>query len=131
MSKIRKSLTTGHTAFVYEDVCRQQMWDLNAKDTWPFYFSKVGRYWDANTEIDVAAVDPEGRNLILGECKYWQEPVGANILRDLEKKADAVDWNRGNRQLWYVLFSVSGFTEELRQLAAQRSDVLLVDDGEG
>lgn len=130
MSKIRKSLTTGHTAFVYEDVCRQRMWDLNAKDTWPFYFSKVGRYWDANTEIDVAAVDPEGRNLILGECKFWQEPVGANVLRDLEKKADAVDWNRGNRQLWYVLFSTSGFTEELRQLAAQRKDVLLVDDGD-
>ena len=131
MSKIRKSLTTGHTAFVYEDVCRQRMWDLNAKDTWPFYFSRVGRYWDANTEIDVAAVDPEGRNLILGECKYWQEPVGANVLRDLEKKADAVDWNRGNRQLCYVLFSISGFTEKLRQLAAQRKDVLLVDDEGG
>ena len=130
MSKIRKSLTSGHTAFVYEDVCRQRMWELNADETWPFYFSKVGRFWDANTEIDVAAVDPEGRNLILGECKYWQEPVGANVLRELEKKSDAVDWNHGNRQLWYVLFSISGFTEELRLLVGKRSDVLLVDDGQ-
>lgn len=128
MDKIRKGMTTSHTAFVYEDICRQRMWDLNAADTWPFYFSKVGRYWDANTEIDVAALDPEGRDLILGECKYWQEPVGANVLRELEKKSDAIAWNRDSRQLWYVLFSISGFTNDLRQLAAQRNDVLLVDD---
>jgi len=130
MSKIRKSLTTSHTAFVYEDVCRQRMWDLNANETWPFYFSKVGRYWDANTEIDVTAIDPEGRNLVLGECKYWHEPVGANVLRELEKKADAVEWNRSNRHLWYVLFSISGFTDDLLQLSAQRNDVLLVDDSQ-
>ena len=127
MSKIRKSLTTSHTAFVYEDVCRQRMWDLNANETWPFYFSKVGRYWDANTEIDVTAIDPEGRNLVLGECKYWHEPVGANVLRELEKKADAVEWNRSNRHLWFVLFSISGFTDDLLQLSAQRNDVLLVN----
>lgn len=130
MSKIRKSLTTSHTAFVYEDVCRQRMWDLNANETWPFYFSKVGRYWDANTEIDVTAIDPEGRNLVLGECKYWHEPVGANVLRELEKKADAVEWNRSNRHLWFVLFSISGFTDDLLQLSAQRNDVLLVDDSQ-
>ena len=130
MSKIRKSLTTSHTAFVYEDVCRQRMWDLNANETWPFYFSKVGRYWDANTEIDVTAIDPEGRNLVLGECKYWHEPVGANVLRELEKKADAVEWNRSNRHLWFVLFSISGFTDDLLQLSAQRNDILLVDDSQ-
>ena len=89
---------------------------------------KAGRYWDARTEIDIAAIDPEGKNLILGECKYWQEPVDVDVLRNLEAKTDAVDWERNNRKVWYVLFSVSGFTDELTALAAAREDVLLCDD---
>lgn len=128
MNKIRKSLVTNHIAFVYEDVCKERMWELNADDAWPFHFTKLGRYWDSNTEIDIAALDPEGKNLILGECKYWQEPVGVNILQSLEAKTASVAWERNNRKVWYVLFSASGFTEELTALAADREDVLLFDE---
>ena len=60
LDKIRKGLVSSHTAFVYEDVCREKMWDLNAEDAWPFYFSRIGRWWDGDTEIDIAALDPEG-----------------------------------------------------------------------
>lgn len=45
MDRIRKSLVKNHIAFVYEDVCRERMWEMNAAGTWPFYFTKVGRYW--------------------------------------------------------------------------------------
>ena len=128
MNKIKKSLVRNHIAFVYEDVCKERMWELNAEDRWPFNFTKLGRYWDARTEVDIAALDPEGKNLILGECKYWQETVDVDVLRNLEAKTDAVDWERNNRKVWYVLFSVSGFTDELTALAAAREDVLLCDD---
>ena len=128
LDKIRKGLVTSHTAFVYEDVCREKMWDLNAEDVWPFHFSRIGRTWEGEMEIDIAALDPEGGNLILGECKYWQEPVGLNVLRDLEKKAESVSWEKQRRKVWYVLFSAGGFTEDLTQLATSRADVLLVDD---
>ena len=37
-------------------------------------------------------------------------------------------WNRDRRKTWFVLFSMGGFTDELRQLAETRSDLLLVDD---
>ena len=128
LDKIRKSLVTSHTAFVYEDVCREKMWELNGDDAWPFHFSRIGRHWDADTEIDIAALDPEGKNLILGECKYWQEPVGMNILRELEQKSEHVSWNKDRRKTWFVLFSMGGFTDDLCQLAKTRSDLLLVDD---
>lgn len=128
MDKIRKSLVSGHIAYVYEDVCRERMWELNAEERWPFHFSKIGRWWNAHDEIDIAAIDPDSSNLILGECKFWQEPVGVSVLRSLEAKACSVDWKRNDRRVWYVLFSVSGFTEELTQLAKTRSDLLLCDD---
>lgn len=127
MEKIKKSLVKNHIAFVYEDVCKEQMWQLNAEEAWPFHFSKLGKYWDARTEIDIAAIDNDGKNLILGECKYWQEPVGASVLRNLESKTSAVKWNNNQRKVWYVLFSAAGFTEELQAEAARRTDLLLID----
>ena len=125
MDKIRKSLVRNHIAFVYEDICRERMWEINAEGVWPFYFSKLGRYWDSKEEIDIAAIDPDGKNLILGECKYWQEPVGVSVLRELEAKAKMVSWEKEKRKTWFVLFSVNGFTEELRAEAAVRTDLRL------
>lgn len=127
MDKIRKGLVRSHIAFVYEDVCKERMWEMNAEGVWPFYFSKLGRYWDAKEEIDIAAIDPEGKNLILGECKYWQEPVGISVLRDLEAKAKTVAWEKNERKVWYVVFSASGFTEELKLEAEARTDLELCE----
>ena len=130
MDKIRRGLTTSHIGFVYEDICQERMWELNVNNAWPFQFSQLGGYWDAKNEIDIAALDPEGKNLILGECKYWKEPVGLNVLHALEAKACDVAWERDRRKVWYVLFSISGFSDELRNHAATRDDLLLIDDGE-
>lgn len=128
INKIKKSLVKNHIAYVYEDVCKERMWELNAEDTWPFNFTKLGRYWDSKHEIDIVALDPEENNIILGECKYWQEPVGASVLRDLEAKADTVAWQRNNRKVWYVLFSVAGFTDELMKEAESRADLKLFSE---
>ncbi len=128
MNQIRKSLVKNHIAFVYEDVCKERMWELNGDDAWPFHFSKLGRFWDSKDEIDIVALDPEGKNLILGECKYWTERVGVSVLRDLEAKAESVPWEQAHRTVWYVLFSASGFTEELKTLAESRADLLLCDE---
>lgn len=125
MNKIRNSLVKNHIAFVYEDVCKERMWDLNGEGAWPFNFTKIGRYWDSKDEIDIVALDPEGKNLILGECKYWTEPVGVSVLRDLEAKTDSVAWERDNRKVWYVLFSASGFTDELIKEAESRTNLKL------
>ncbi|HCT92445.1 MAG TPA: ATPase [Lachnospiraceae bacterium] len=128
MDKIHKSFISSHAAFVYEDVCKERMWALNTAGCWPFHFSKIGRWWNGNAKIGIAALDPEGNNLILGECKFWQEPMGINILQELEQKAEQVNWQKQNRRIWYVLFGAAGFTEELKSLAAERGDLLLFDE---
>lgn len=129
LDKICAGLLPSHTAFIYEDVCRERMWELNTKGTWPFYFSKIGRYWDAQTEIDIVAFDPEGDDLIAGECKYWRGPVGVNVLRELEGKVAHIPWKRERRRVWYVLFSGGGYTQELRDMEKERGDLLLIDEG--
>lgn len=127
MRKIRENLVDAHIAFVYEDVCLERVWELNAEGAWPFTFARAGRWWDNyGNEVDIVALDPDGDNIVLGECKYWKGPVGVNVLQDLEKKAALIDWRKGGRREWFVLFSVNGFTPELEALAAERADVLLV-----
>ena len=101
------------------------MWELNANSSWPFCFSKVGRWWNSEEKIDIAALDPDGNNLILGECKFWQEPVGVSVLRSLEEKAYSVEWRKQKRKVWFILFSISGYTDELQQIAANRNDLIL------
>ena len=54
--------------------------------------------------------------------------VGLNVLHALEAKACDVTWERDRRKVWYVLFSISGFSDELRNHAATRDDLLLIDD---
>jgi len=127
MKKIRANLVDAHIAYVYEDVCMEKMWELNAGDTWDFHFDKVGRWWDSHTEIDIVALDKEGKHVIFGECKYWTNSiVGVDVLRELEQKSRQVEWNRGSRKDYFILFSISGFTDELVEMAKGRGDLVLV-----
>lgn len=125
MEKIRKNFMDNHVSFVYEDICIEEMWRLNADGKWDFNFDKVGRWWDGNTEIDIVALDNAGNNIVFGECKYWKEKVGANVLFALEEKAKVVRW-RENCKKHFVLFAINGFTDELIHLAENREDVLLL-----
>ena len=126
MKKIKNSFLKNQVAYVFEDVCKEWMWELNFKDTWPFHFSKLGRYWDSNTEIDIVGLDPEENNMILGECKYWNEPVGIQVLQELEGKSKRIAWRKDNRKTWYILFSMNGYTDALQEMVQNRNDVILV-----
>lgn len=126
MKKIRANLVDAHIAYVYEEVCIEKMWELNASDTWNFHFDKVGRWWNSNTEIDIVALDKESDNIIFGECKYWTNKVGVDVLRHLELKAEQVEWKMGMRKNHFILFSINGYTDELMELSKVREDLVLM-----
>ena len=78
-----------------------------------FEFERVGRYWDSEQEIDVVGFSSSEKKIIFGECKWSEKPVGTNIYEALKKKAVKVEWNKDSRKEYYILFSKSGFTEEM------------------
>lgn len=125
MKKIKSNLIDRHISYVYEDICIEDMWKLNADEKWNFTFDKVGRWWNNDTEIDIVAYDSTGKDIIFGECKYWDGKVGINVLTSLEDKAKAVEWKKDNRNEHFILFSINGFTDELIELAKTRNDVVL------
>ena len=104
---------------IYEDLARESIWEnIN------FPLFKVGRWWDKNTEIDIVALG-EDNKIVFGECKYSNKQVGLNILNELKEKSKKVIWNNNKREEYYILFSKSGFSQDLIELAKKERNILL------
>ena len=128
LSQIKKGFAQNYAAFVYEDVCREKMWELSAADTWDIHFDKVGRYWGAKAgETDIVAIDTTGGNLVLGECKYTSSPKGLSVLHALQEKAEAMLKLTQTKNVQYILFSTAGFTQGLLDEAKQNMNVRLME----
>lgn len=98
---------------------RTRMWELAAQGRIPFRPQRVGMWWDAQAQIDVAALDEE--YILLGECRWRSRPLGNEALVELKRKAERVP---GQRHQMLALFSRAGFTDAL-QAEAARQGVLL------
>jgi AAA+ ATPase superfamily predicted ATPase len=87
--------------------------------------NRVGRWWSKEGEIDIVGLAEDENTAVFGEAKWSVNPVGTDILDNLERKAKLVDWRKGERKEYFVLFSRSGFTANLEKLAGERRDLLL------
>ena len=111
---------------IFESVCRQYLLRLNAKERLPFLFDTIGRWWGGSpitkkeTEIDIIAAS---KDLMMAcECKWRSEPMGKKALMDLKEKAAMF----AGKDMYYYLFSKSGFTESLVEEAEREDRLTLV-----
>jgi len=82
---------------------------------------KCGRWWDKNEEIDAVGIGEDF--LIVAECKYSNKKASVDILHNLQKKAKRIDSDLPIKH--YILFSKSGFTDELK--GVQSEEVILIE----
>ena len=123
MSEFDSHFIERHVSFVFERICRESVWDL-AKEI-GFRPVRVGGYWDRISEIDVMAIDPDGKRAFAAECKYRSNrPVDYHVLNELRAKCASVKKLEGY-EIIYGLFSVSGFDDRLMG----EPGILLVDCG--
>ena len=114
---------------VFEKICMDYLTEQNAKGELPFLFTSIGRWWGTNpatrnqVEIDIIAND--GKDYLIGECKWRNEKLDLAVLCGLEEKADIFNKNRSNT--WFVLFSKSGFTEDVIEESVKNDRIILVD----
>jgi AAA+ ATPase superfamily predicted ATPase len=105
--------------WAFEEICRAFIWELAAAGRIPFRPQRVGMWWDAQAQVDVAALDEE--YLLLGECRWRSRPIGVETLVELKRKGDRVS---GARRQVLAIFSRAGFTEPL--LVEARSQGVLL-----
>ena len=81
----------------------------------------MGRIWGADFDLDVVVNSLDG-TLLLGECKWWEDRVGLNVLETLRERRMKTPYGR-TQHVQYALFSRSGFTRELKQHALNHPEV--------
>jgi len=120
-----------YMGLVFEKICRDWLMLKNSEGELPFLFTSIGRWWGPNphsleheqVEIDLIAKD--GKDYLIGECKWRNEKLDLSVLNTLRDKADIFTKNR--RDTWYILFSKSGFTDAVKDEARANKYIILVD----
>ena len=110
----------------YEDIIRSSCYEYALKGILPFMPVTLGKWWGNvedeqgwhETEVDLVAYDD--RDIIIGECKFKNKKVGMNELKELQAKIPYI--SAGRRNVYILLASRSGFTEEVK-----KQDVILID----
>lgn len=134
IEEINKDFTEKFVAFAYEDICKDIFAKL-CKEEISFTSSRIGSYWlnDINndTEIDVMAIDTPDKKLFAGECKYHIKPVDAQVYFSLKEKVennDEIKKAYPGFKIIYGVFSKSGFTNRMLDIAKENADILLINE---
>jgi hypothetical protein len=120
IGKVQQELRAfvGQTAF--EELAQQWVRQQAKRGALPFIPERIGSHWSRSVQIDVVGINWQTYQLLLGECKWGEQPVDKGTVCELlEKRGPRVIKNMGidekSWQITYLFFARSGFT-----LAAQR-----------
>ncbi len=76
-------------------------------------YDRVGPWWNRRgDEIDIVALSEKKREILFGEVKWTNRPVGWNLVEELMEKKELVQWNNKNRKERFLVVSKSGFTKK-------------------
>lgn len=108
----------------FETLCQTALHNLYPDEL----FTDVGRWWYKEHEVDVVGFTVDG-TMVTGECKFTNAPLNYSALASLEEHTQEIRWSPDNGDViqQYVLFARSGFTQSVREAAAERDDLQLFD----
>ncbi|NCB42111.1 MAG: ATP-binding protein [Clostridia bacterium] len=112
---------------VFEEICKQYLWELNKQGELPIAFTDVGRWWGndpknkCEAEIDIMGTDAKG-SAIFCECKWTSQKVDAGIIDTLLERSNLFHY----KKVYFYLFSKTGFTKGCTDKAMKLGNVKLV-----
>ncbi|QDA32219.1 ATP-binding protein [Thermococcus indicus] len=95
----------------FDFACRGLLRLAGERGLLPIEVSRIGRHWGHYREggkrkvyeIDIVALDPEGKRAIFGECKWRKKAINAEkLLQELRRKVELTGW-RG--EVYYLLIA--------------------------
>ncbi len=118
-----------YMGLVFEKMCQEYL-KRYAADL-PILLSDVGQWWgtDAKTrkeiQIDIVGTPVEGKEYLIGSCKYRNDKIGMDELELMQQYASVF---RKDGIFHYFIFSKGGFTQELLEAEKQGKVTLLTLD---
>lgn len=135
LEEMDRNFVSGFVASAYEDICKNIFAFLCRSGRLAFSPSKIGTYWqndsESDTELDVVAVDHQNRLLFAGECKYYEQPVDADVYYRLVNKVKVCSDIRKNFSGYHMIFGIfskSGFTDRMLNISRENPDLLLIQE---
>lgn len=121
-----KQYLPDYMGLIFEKMCQDYL--LYYSDNLPIELNEIGQWWGTDpgerkqVQIDIVGTPVEGKEYIIGSCKYRNEKIGVDELERMRHYA--VVFGKGDHYHYYI-FSKGGFTEGLLQ-AQERGEVRLI-----
>jgi len=82
-------------------------------------FTKIGKWWHKDKEIDIVALNEKTKEILFGECK-WKDRVNASkIAKELANKAEYVQWHNERRKEKFAIFAKS-FSRKIEEYEGRK-----------
>jgi len=87
---------------IFEDAARKHIKKITTID-----FTKLGKWWYKDQEIDLVALNENTKEIVFFECKWknLRYTQSLTILKELQEKAESVEWQNKKRTEHYGLIA--------------------------
>jgi len=112
---------------VFEEICKQYLWELNKQGKASVAFTDLGRWWGndpknkCEAEIDIMGIADE-KSALFCECKWTNGKVDTSVLDALIEKSKLFSFTK----VYLYLFAKTGFTKGCIDKANELGNVELV-----
>jgi len=116
-----------YMGYVFEEICKQYLWELNKNGNAAISFTDLGRWWGNDSlnkcevEIDIMCIGDKNSALFC-ECKWINEKVDTAVLDTLISRSKLFHYT----DVYLYLFAKSGFTKRCMEKSNELGNVKLV-----
>ena len=84
-----------------------------------FNYTKLGKWWHKDKEIDILAINESTKHLLACECKWQHRVNAAKVAKELVEKLSYVDWHNKKRKESLAIFARS-FSKRISSYEGRR-----------
>jgi hypothetical protein len=112
---------------VFEEICKQYLWELNRQGKAAISFTDLGRRWGndpknkCEAEVDIIGT-ADDKTALFCECKWTNENVDTGVLDTLVERSKLFSFTN----VYLYLFAKAGFTKGCIDKAKELGNVELV-----
>ena len=112
----------------FEYICKQYLTYQNTMDELPILATEIGRWWGTDNitkkQVEIDLIAKDGDKYIFAECKWRNEVTDVPVYHKLVYNAQV--FSKHISEAWFMIFSKSGFSENMLELAKRESNIILI-----